>query len=210
MPGRHRLSAVERRAAIVESALALFAERGFRGTTTRELASAVGVSEPVLYQHFATKKELYTAIVERMVEQASRRFCASLDEIGEQPDDERFFRWVGETTLSWFLDSPDQIRLLLFSALERHELAEMWHEKATQQFHGLVRDYVGRRVREGAFRAEDVESAASMLALAIAHFGMICTVFDHQQLVGSRDQVVRQFVDIYLNGIRVAVPAGGE
>ena len=59
-----RLSAIERRQAIVKEAIRLFSEKGFRGTTTRELASAVGVSEPVIYQHFATKKDLYAAIIE--------------------------------------------------------------------------------------------------------------------------------------------------
>src|SRR5690242_18167586 len=59
-----RMKGGERRAAIVTEAIRLFAEKGFRGTTTRELASAVGVTEPVLYQHFKTKRDLYTAIIE--------------------------------------------------------------------------------------------------------------------------------------------------
>ena len=49
-----RMRSVERRAAIVRSASRLFAEKGFSGATTRELASALAVSEPVLYQHFRT------------------------------------------------------------------------------------------------------------------------------------------------------------
>ena len=58
------MTATERRAAIIQAAMKLFSERGFRGTTTREIASAVGVSEPVLYQHFPSKGDLYTAIIE--------------------------------------------------------------------------------------------------------------------------------------------------
>ena len=58
-----RMSSEERRAAIVHAACRLFAERGFRGTTTRELAAAVGVTEPVLYEHFRTKRDLYSAII---------------------------------------------------------------------------------------------------------------------------------------------------
>ena len=54
----------ERRDAIVHSAIHLFAEKGFRGATTRELAAAAGVTEPVLYQHFRTKSDLYSAIIE--------------------------------------------------------------------------------------------------------------------------------------------------
>ena len=61
---RERLSGAQRRAAILDAAIELFASRGFRGVTTREIAAAVGVTEPVLYQHFPSKRDLYTAIIE--------------------------------------------------------------------------------------------------------------------------------------------------
>ena len=61
---RVRMKSAERRDAIVRSAIHLFAEKGFRGATTRELAAAAGVTEPVLYQHFRTKSDLYSAIIE--------------------------------------------------------------------------------------------------------------------------------------------------
>ena len=61
-----RLSSQERRAGIISAAIRLFSEKGFRGATTRELASIVGVSEPVLYQHFSTKRDIYSAILEEL------------------------------------------------------------------------------------------------------------------------------------------------
>ena len=54
----------DRRAAIVSAAISLFSEKGFSGTTTRELAARVHVTEPVLYQHFRAKRDLYRAIIE--------------------------------------------------------------------------------------------------------------------------------------------------
>ena len=42
----------------------LFSERGFRGTTTKEIAQAAGVSEAIIFRHFATKEDLYTAIID--------------------------------------------------------------------------------------------------------------------------------------------------
>jgi AcrR family transcriptional regulator len=63
-PPKSRLSSEERKRVIVEAAIQLFSERGFQGTTTRELAAAAGVTEPVLYQHFETKRDLYSALIE--------------------------------------------------------------------------------------------------------------------------------------------------
>src|SRR3712207_527601 len=53
-----RMAADERRQQIVAVAMRLFSERGFRGTTTKEIAQAAGVSEAIISRHFATKDEL--------------------------------------------------------------------------------------------------------------------------------------------------------
>jgi AcrR family transcriptional regulator len=57
-----RLSAEERREAILLAALPIFAAKGFDAVTTREVAEAAGVSEALLYRHFASKRDMYAAI----------------------------------------------------------------------------------------------------------------------------------------------------
>src|SRR5215216_1660141 len=59
-----RMCADERRLQIVKVAMRLFSERGFRGTTTKEIAAAAGVSEAIIFRHLATKDDLYTAIID--------------------------------------------------------------------------------------------------------------------------------------------------
>jgi AcrR family transcriptional regulator len=59
---KHRLSAEARKLAIVKAALPLFARKGYAAATTRELARAAGVSEPLLYKHFPSKEALYLEI----------------------------------------------------------------------------------------------------------------------------------------------------
>src|SRR5277367_978061 len=57
-----KLSGDERRAAIIQAVRKVFAEKGFDGTTTRELAVAAGVSEALLFKHFPNKEALYSAM----------------------------------------------------------------------------------------------------------------------------------------------------
>ena len=59
-----RLPSRERRQAIVTAVQGAFADKGFDGTTTRELARAAGVSEALLYKHFPSKESLYVAMLE--------------------------------------------------------------------------------------------------------------------------------------------------
>src|ERR1700730_12605667 len=62
MKSATKLSSEERRAAIIKAVSLVFAEKGFDGTTTRELADAAGVSEALLFKHFPNKEALFTAI----------------------------------------------------------------------------------------------------------------------------------------------------
>jgi AcrR family transcriptional regulator len=59
-----RLPAEERRAALLETACRLFSEGSYRGTTTADIAREAGVTEPVLYRHFDSKRDLYLACLE--------------------------------------------------------------------------------------------------------------------------------------------------
>ncbi len=60
-----RLPAAKRREQLLDTAVTLFAERGFAGATTSELARAAGVTEPIIYRHFRSKKDLFIAVIER-------------------------------------------------------------------------------------------------------------------------------------------------
>src|SRR5205823_13038702 len=64
--GMTRLAASERRAALLDTACQTFAQGSYRGTTTAEIAREAGISEPILYRHFASKRDLYLACLEDM------------------------------------------------------------------------------------------------------------------------------------------------
>ena len=61
-----RLPAAERREALIETAIKVFSDGSYRGTTTSEIARAAGISEPILYRHFASKRELYLAALDHV------------------------------------------------------------------------------------------------------------------------------------------------
>ena len=61
-----RMAAADRRQHLVETAIRLFTEGSYHGTTTAEIARAAGVSEPILYRHFASKRDLYLAALEHV------------------------------------------------------------------------------------------------------------------------------------------------
>ena len=62
---RRRLPVAERRELITEAAGRLFGERGYDGTRLDDIAAAAGVTKPVLYRHFDSKRDLYVALLAR-------------------------------------------------------------------------------------------------------------------------------------------------
>ena len=96
----------KRRAAIVRSATHLFAEKGFRGATTRELAAAAGVTEPVLYQHFRAKSDLYSAIIEAKAAEVSEH-AEELQLLAQSGDDRAFFGKLGDIILRRYEKDPE-------------------------------------------------------------------------------------------------------
>ena len=195
-----RMRGEERHAAIVRSAIQLFAEKGFRGATTRELASSLGVTEPVLYQHFNTKRDLYNAIIEAKARQASER-VHTLRPYAEAGDDRVFFTRLAELILERYERDPEITRLLLFSSLERHELAGHFFERVFSDFYRLVLDYVRQRVRRGLFRPADPEIAARALIGMIGYHGLVEQLFPGYFAKRSRRRVAREMAEIFLSGI---------
>jgi AcrR family transcriptional regulator len=61
---RQRLTAGERRQAVLDTACRVFAASSYRGATTAEIAREAGISEPILYRHFGSKRDLYVACLE--------------------------------------------------------------------------------------------------------------------------------------------------
>lgn len=77
---RTRLPAAERRAALIETALRAFSAGSYRGVTTADIAREAGVTEPVLYRHFASKRDLYLACLE----EAWNRLRAAWEKIRQE------------------------------------------------------------------------------------------------------------------------------
>ena len=79
-----RLPAAERRQAIVGAAQRVFAGGSYTGATTAEIAREAGISEPILYRHFASKRELYFACLDEAWGSLRSALDAKLAELGDR------------------------------------------------------------------------------------------------------------------------------
>lgn len=200
LASKPRLNSEERKASIVQAAIRLFGEKGFRGTTTREIAAAVGVSEPVLYEHFKTKSDLYAAIIDSTSKLGVESLAALASRYGEVDDDQGFFTELAQLILNWYTEGASFIRLLLYSNLEGHEMKDLFFERQSSRVLGIVVSYIERRVRQGAMRNVDPEIAARAFMGMICHYAQYGIIFHCGVLPASNGQVLHGMVSIFLTG----------
>jgi len=197
-----RLPAQQRRAAILAAAARLFSQSGFRGTTTRALAKAVGVTEPILYEHFRSKRELYAAIVESKSREGFQKGAALLEPYVEARDDRGFFTRLARFILELYQADPAYARLLLFAALEEPELGALFYQRQREGYDCLA-EYIRQRIEEGAFRPVDPALAVRAFLGMLFYHGQSGVLYQDDYVKAGMEEVVEAMVDIFLNGITV-------
>src|ERR1044072_2866331 len=146
----------DRRLQILRVAMRLFSQRGFRGTTTKEIAHAAGVSEAMVFRHFATKEELYSAILDHKACDGGNLALCQGEAVSAgiaRKDDRAVFESLALALLQHHENDTEFLGLLTYAALEGHQLAQMFWERNVLQVYEFLSAYIRERQREGALRS---------------------------------------------------------
>ncbi len=199
-----RMTAEDRKLQILRVAVSLFSRKGFGGTTTKEIAQAAGVSEAMVFRHYATKEELYSAILDhKACSGDSMNPEAMVCEALKEKDDRAVFERLALGALTHHEMDPEFQRLLLHSALEGHELAQMFFEKFVLRVYGLLGDYITERQRDGAMVKMDPAIIVRSFIGMVVHHSLNNNLWDPNRrlLKISNEDAAKHFADILLNGI---------
>ena len=197
-----RLQASDRRRQLVETALDFFSRKGFGGTTTKEIASAAGVTEAIIFRHFPSKQDLYNAVLSYHHDSGKTAECvAEWKSFMARNDDEGLVRGIIERVIEGSRRDLRGHRVLLFAALEGHEAALEYHRNSALPISELLIQYVARRQKEGALRGDDP------IAVVAAVYGMAAQYASMTQMFGFRTnitdrQITDSFVDLVMHGIQ--------
>ena len=205
-----RMAGEARRMQILQCAVSLFSQRGFRGTTTKEIAQAAGISEAMVFRHFATKEELYTAILDhKACSGTAFSPCDVVAKAVEEKDDRAVFEQLAFNVLSVHEDDTEFLRLLLHSALEGHQLAAMFWERNVRPAYEFLGTYVRTRQREGAMVDIDPSVVVRAFVGMVIHHSLNNTLWDQKRTVLkiSNEEAAREFTNILLGGVLARKPA---
>lgn len=196
-----RFSAADRREQILDVATGLFAQQGFRGTTTRLIAERAAVNEALIFRHFPSKEELYWAVIERKIESAAplERLQENLEAGGEDLD---VLSRVALQVLERRSKDQTLSRLLLFSALEKHELSERFFRNYVADYFEVLARFVRKGIAAGRFRLVDpLLAARGFLGMVIYH-SWIQELYGGKKVQDFDPRVVsRTLAGIWLEGM---------
>jgi AcrR family transcriptional regulator len=167
-----RLPAAERRLALIETAIRVFSDGSYRGTTTAEIARAAGVSEPILYRHFASKRDLYLAALEHVWGKARADWeavLASTENVAEA------FAAMGRAHVTVH-DCKFQMAELWVQALsEANEDPKLRKElrRHMREVHAFLAGVIARGQAEGVLHPDRNANAEAWTFLAGGVLGMV-------------------------------------
>lgn len=194
-----RLSAEERKKQIMAAATELFAEKGFSGTRTREIASSAGISETLIFQHFASKEELYKAILLENV--AHHPLQPEIEKYAALKDDHAVFYTIAAHMVKH--NDPLMIRLYLFAALEGPQLVNLVPRRDEHDIKKILSDYILQRIEDDAYRPVNPDVAAQCFLQSVFMFCLKKGIsIPESDNANATNDFINTLVDVFLNGLK--------
>lgn len=186
-----------RREQIVEAATRVFAEKGFRRATTREVAREAGVSEGTIYNYFEGKDALLMAILEKLNETERR---AEDFEEGMATDFRGFLREYLRRRMSLIWENREVFRVVLSEMLVNRELSELYLRRIVEPTMRIAEENFRSRMEQGEVRQTDAPLA--MRSVAGAVLGVLVLGLLGDEEVGSRpDEIPDVLAGLLIQGL---------
>ncbi len=186
-----------RREQIVGAATRVFAEKGFRRATTREVARAAGVSEGTIYNYFEDKDALLLAILDRLNE--TERRAADFEE-GMATDFRGFLKQYLRRRMSLIWKNREVFRVVLSEMLVNAELRERYLQHVVDPTMNIAEENFRSRMEQGEMRETDAPLA--MRSVAGAVLGVLVLGLLGDEEIGSRsDEVPDVLAGLLIHGL---------
>jgi AcrR family transcriptional regulator len=168
-----RLSGPERKQAVVETACRVFAKGSYHGSTTAQIARETGVSEPVLYRHFSSKRELYVACLDAVWERVRALWEKAIE---REDDPANWVKAIGKA----YLEARAAARVVLVDlwiqalteAADDPEIRRALRAQV-REVHDFVADVIRRSQAAGGVIAERDADAEAWIFISL---GLLTTI----------------------------------
>jgi len=190
---------MERRQAILDAAMKVFAQRGYAAATIRAIAREANIAQGTIYLYFPSKRDILLALYRSMI-------LESLEEIMARPekgDDEAFLRSLVVDRILRFRQNAQAVRFA-FTELPFHdELREKFYREIALEQLGRIQAFLKDRIAKGRFRPLRPEIAARAFQGMYIIFALAEVVYDDPEVARfTPEEIADEVVRLFLCGAR--------
>ena len=196
---KRRLSRQQREAQILDAATRVFASKGFREATTKEIAAEAGVSEGTIYNYFESKYDLLIAMSQRLAWESLQQ----LDHLPPQQDVRAYVSALVRDRFELLEKNMDLIRALMPEVLVDHQLRQAYVEQVLSPALSYLGAIIENRTKAGVFREVDTEVVGRAMIGAVMSFGYLWLQHPSELDQRSQEELVSEVVGLFLDGLRV-------
>jgi len=186
-----------RREQIVEAATRVFAEKGFRRATTREVARAAGVSEGTIYNYFEDKDAILLAILDRLNETEWR---AEDFEQGMATDFRGFLEEYLRRRMSLIWENREVFRVVLSEILVNSELRKLYLQRVVEPTMKIAEENFRSRMEQGEVRETDAPLAMRFVAGAVLGV-LVLGLLGDEEINSRSDEVPDVLAGLLIHGL---------
>jgi len=197
--GAKRLTKEQREAQILDAATKVFASKGFRAATTREIATVAGVSEGTIYNYFDSKYDLLIAMSQRLALESLQQ----LDQLPPQEDVRAYVTALVKDRFDLLTKNMDLIRALMPEVLVDDELRQAYGEQVLSPALSYLGQLIEGRTRAGVFRQVKSDVVGRAMIGAVMSFGYLWLRQPSELDTLSTEELVSEVVGLFLDGLRV-------
>jgi len=194
-----RLTRAEREAQILDAATRVFASKGFRAATTREIAAEAGVSEGTIYNYFDSKYDLLIAMSQRLALESLQQ----LDHLPPEEDVRAYITALVTDRFDLLVKHIDLIRALMPEVLVDDDLRQAYVEQVLSPALSYLGQYIESRTEAGVFREMKADIVGRAMIGAVMSFGYLWLRQPSELDQRSQEELVSEVVGLFLDGLRV-------
>ena len=185
---------------LLDATLRLISEKGYLGTSTKEIAMEAGVTEVTLFRHFGSKERLFEEVINRY------SFLPTLKDLlseieGASHNYEKTLNIIGAGFLKTLKERKSLVRIMNSEINIYPEKVRDVHSKFIDETIQVLARYFKSRQGKGELRRFSAETAAkSFLGMIFSYFNVEEIVMGHHITKKEMERTIKEFVDIFVNG----------
>jgi len=186
--------------AILQAAVSIFGQKGFNGTTTKEIAQAAGIAEGTIFRHFPSKTDILYGVVESFIPLIGVETLKRTINECQDMDTAEALQHIINNRFETIYESKGLISIMLTEIQYDSKLRDMYLERVYKPIRQMFRDFFAAGIKKGDFREMNPDVPTSIL------FSFIFIMIGNQHFLGNEPEhnifKPANLTDMLLNGIK--------